>query len=236
MLLIEEMLKSRNVTYWLVTSAMSCNYTVSFGINRVFWFRFNFVLLYLAIIFMLTGMVPADEQDWVFSERDGREAGCVPRSGADAVLNIGSAFHGEELGGGRGTPENQKKSTIWWQVFYTTQTYCIKHEVHFKKRIFFSMYIWGSALTYTDKPQALVTVISVCLETDLINWTSHILVISVAVCAFYTNFSWGTRNMIILYHTRLQRVFFNPCVICLFSNRRHWNNWKSWSGKAETTT
>lgn len=133
MLLIEEMLKSRNVTYWLVTSAMSCNYTVSFGINRVFWFRFNFVLLYLAIIFMLTGMVPADEQDWVFSERDGREVGCVPRSGADAVLNIGSAFHGEELGGGRGTPENQKKSTIWWEVFYTTQTYCIKHEVHFKK-------------------------------------------------------------------------------------------------------
>lgn len=130
----------------------------------------------------------------------------------------------------------KKKSTIWWQVFYTTQTYCIKHEVHFKKRIFFSMYIWGSALTYTDKPQALVTVISVCLETDLINWTSHILVISVAVRAFYTNFSWGTRNMIILYHTRLQRVFFNPCVICLFSNRRHWNNWKSWSGKAETTT
>lgn len=110
MLLIEEMLKSRNETYWLVTSAMSCNYTVSFGINRVFWFRFNFVLLYLAIIFMLTGMVPADEQDWVFSERDGREVGCVPRSGADAVLNIGSAFHGEELGGGRGTPENQTKA------------------------------------------------------------------------------------------------------------------------------
>lgn len=110
MLLIEEMLKSRNVTYWLVTTAMSCNYTVSFGINRAFWFRFNFVLLYLAIIFMLTGMVPADEQDWVFSERDGREVGCVPRSGADAVLNIGSAFHGEELGGGRGTPENQTKA------------------------------------------------------------------------------------------------------------------------------
>lgn len=110
MLLIEEMLKSRNVTYWLVTTAMSCNYTVSFGINRAFWFRFNFVLLYLAIIFMLTGMVPADEQDWVFTERDGREVGCVPRSGADAVLNIGSAFHGEELGGGRGTPENQTKA------------------------------------------------------------------------------------------------------------------------------
>lgn len=65
---------------------------------------------YLAIIFMLTGMVPADEQDWVFSERDGREVGCVPRSGADAVLNVGSAFHGEELGGGRGTPENQTKA------------------------------------------------------------------------------------------------------------------------------
>lgn len=128
------------------------------------------------------------------------------------------------------------KSTIWWQVFYTTQTYRIKHEVYFKKHIFFCMYIWGSALTYTDKPQALVTVISVCLETDLINWTSHILVISVAFRAFYTNFSWATRNMIILYHTRLQRVFFNPCVICLFKNRRHWNNWKSWSGKAETTT
>lgn len=110
MLLIEEMLKSRNVTYWLVTTAMLCNYTVSFGINIVFWFRFNFVLLYLAIIFILTGMVPADEQDWVFSERDGREVGCVPRSGADAVLNIGSAFHGEELGGGRGTPENQTKT------------------------------------------------------------------------------------------------------------------------------
>lgn len=65
------------------------------------------VLLYLANKFLLTGSIHADEQGRAFSETDGVEVGCLLRRGADAVLNIGSALHGEELGAGRSAPENQ---------------------------------------------------------------------------------------------------------------------------------
>lgn len=59
-------------------------------------------------------------------ERDGREVGCLLGRGADAVLDIGSAFDREELGAGRGTPE---KRHIWCMLglVYATHKYFIKH-------------------------------------------------------------------------------------------------------------
>lgn len=70
----------------------------------------TFVLLYLAFVLKPTGGAHGDEQDLVCMEGLGKQVGHVLGRGVDAVLNSGSAFHGEELGAGWGTSGNKKNT------------------------------------------------------------------------------------------------------------------------------
>lgn len=81
------------------------------------------VLLYPAIIFILTGRAHADEQYWISGERRGREVARLWAWRADTVMNIGGALHREELGVRRGTPEHNRNSTFWSRLgrVYTKQ-------------------------------------------------------------------------------------------------------------------
>lgn len=69
------------------------------------------ILLYLAVVFMLTRSLHANKQHGVATESHWGQVGGLLGQRGDVVLDIGSALDREELGSWRSSPEKQQHAT-----------------------------------------------------------------------------------------------------------------------------